>query len=188
LGNGTGNGSNRSDAVVVDRSGNTKIYGSLTVDVSSGKNVLAIASAATLIGASRQTSSHYGVDNTALGTTWLGVGSNGMHQGFIKYTDGGDVGALDSNNTIQINIKPENAGYNGEMTITNVNGATTTQSKVVNVPTASYSNMSSFDNTNGPNYMLRKTASGFDIGAAVINVTSLPATTEANTYYFVYDV
>jgi hypothetical protein len=47
--------------------------------------------------------------------------------------------------------------------------------------------MSSFDNTNGPNYMLRKTASGFDIGAAVINVTELPAQTEANTYYFIYD-
>jgi len=154
----------------------------------SGKNVLAVATAATLIGASRQTSEHYGVDTTALGTTWVGVGSNGMHQGFIKYTDGGDVGALDSTNTIQINIKPENAGYNGEMTITNVNGSTTTQSKVVNVPTISYNSMSSFDNTNGPNYMLRKTASGFDIGAAVINVTSLPATTEANTYYFVYDV
>lgn len=188
LGNGTGNGSNRSDAVVVDRSGNTKIYGSLTVDVSSGKNVLAVASAATLIGASRQTSSHYGVDNTALGTTWVGVASNGMHQGFIKYTDGGDVGALDTTSTIQINIKPESAGLNGEMTITNVNGATTANSKVVNVPTASYNNMSSFDNTNGPNYMLRKTASGFDIGAAVINVTSLPQQTEANAYYFVYDV
>lgn len=188
LGNGTGNDSYRRDAVVVDRSGNTKIYGSLTVDVSSGNNVLAVASAATLFGASRQTSAHYGVDNTAIGTTWVGVGGNGMHQGFIKYTDGGDVGALDTTSTIQINIKPENAGYNGEMTLTNVNGSTTAQSKVVNVPTASYSNMSSFDNTNGPNYMLRKTASGFDIGAAVINVTSLPSTTEANAYYFVYDV
>lgn len=186
-----GNGSystGTSDAFIIRPNGNTEIYGSLTVDVSSGKNVLAVASAATLIGASRQTSEHYGVDNTALGTTWLGVGSNGMHQGFIKYTDGGDVGALDSNSTIQINIKPENAGLNGEMTITNVNGSTTSQSKVVNVPTASYNNMSSFDNTNGPNYMLRKTASGFDIGAAVINVTSLPQQTEANAYYFVYDV
>ena len=186
-----GNGSystGTSDAFIIRPNGNTEIYGSLTVDVSSGKNVLAVASAATLIGASRQTSEHYGVDNTALGTTWLGVGSNGMHQGFIKYTDGGDVGALDSNSTIQINIKPENAGLNGEMTITNVNGSTTSQSKVVNVPTASYNNMSSFDNTNGPNYMLRKTASGFDIGAAVINVTSLPQQTEANAYYFVYDI
>ena len=186
-----GNGSystGTSDAFIIRPNGNTEIYGSLTVDVSSGKNVLAVASAATLIGASRQTSAHYGVDNTALGTTWVGVGGDGMHQGFIKYTDGGDVGALDTTSTIQINIKPENAGYNGEMTLTNVNGSTTAHSKVVNVPTASYSNMSSFDNTNGPNYMLRKTASGFDIGAAVINVTSLPSTTEANAYYFVYDV
>ena len=186
-----GNGSavnGRSDAFVVDRAGNTKIYGSLTVDVSSGKNVLAVASDATLIGASRQTSAHYGVDTTALGTTWIGVGRDGMHQGFIKYTDGGDVGALNTNNTIQINIKPENAGYNGEMTITNVNGETTTQSKVVNVPTASYNSMTTFDPTNGPNYMLRKTASGFDIGAKVVNVTSMPSNTDANTYYFVYEV
>ena len=61
-------------------------------------------------------------------------------------------------------------------------------SKIINVPTASYNSMSSFDSTNGPNYMLRKTASGFDIGAAVINVTELPQQTEANAYYFVYDI
>lgn len=111
VGNGSGNGSYRSDAVVVDRSGNTEIYGSLTVDVSTGKNVLAVATAASLIGASRQTSAHYGVDNTALGTTWVGVGGAGMHQGFIKYTDGGDVGALDSNSMIQLNFKPSTNNF-----------------------------------------------------------------------------
>ena len=36
----------------------------------------------------------------------MGVGGPGMHQGFIKYTDGGDVGALDSNSMIQLNFKP----------------------------------------------------------------------------------
>mgnify|MGYP003290814916 CR=1 FL=1 len=185
MGNGTyqsqGQGT-RSDAYILYRDGSISAAGKI-----SANGMFAVDSAATLIGASRQTSSHYGVDNTALGTTWMGVGGPGMHQGFIKYTDGGDVGALDTTSTIQINIKPENAGYNGEMTITNVNGETTSQSKVVNVPTASYNSMSSFDNINGPNYMLRKTASGFDIGAAVINVTQLPQQTEANAYYFVYD-
>lgn len=106
LGNGTGNGTNRRDAFVVDRSGNTKINGSLSANVATGKNILAVASAATLIGASRQTSEHYGVDTTALGTTWVGVGGDGMHQGFIKYTDGGNVGDLDTNSTIQLNLKP----------------------------------------------------------------------------------
>lgn len=111
IGNGTGNGNSRSDALVVDRAGNTKINGSLRVDVSGGNNVLAVASAASLIGASRQTSAHYGVDNAAIGTTWFGVGSNGMHQGFIKYTDGGDVGALDSNSTVQLNFKPSTNNF-----------------------------------------------------------------------------
>ena len=147
---------------------------------------MAVASAATLIGASRQTTEHFGVDDKAIGTTWMGVCSSGMYQGFIKYTDGGNVGDWDSDNTIEINFKPENAG-NGEITITNKIGDTTSQSKIVNVPTSSYNNMSSFDSTNGPNYMLRKTASGFDIGAAVINVTELPTEIKANAYYFVYD-
>ena len=162
------------------------VSGGTNFSAASGKNVLAVATNATLIGASRQTSEHFGVDDVALGTTWLGVDSNGMYQGFIKYTNGGNVGDLDSNKTIQINFKPTDSGY-GEMTMTNKNGDTTSQSKVVNVPTASYNSMSSFDSTNGPNYMLRKTASGFDIGAAVINVTELPQQIEANAYYFVYD-
>lgn len=164
------------------------VTGRTNFSAANGQNIFAVASAATLIGASRQTAANYGVNNTAIGTTWFGVGGNGMHQGFIKYSDGGSVGSLDTTSTIQINIKPENAGCNGEMTITNVNGETTTQSKVVNVPAASYNNMNTFDPTNGPNYMLRKTANGFDIGAKVVNVTSMPQNTEANTYYFVYEV
>ena len=93
------------DSSFLPTSGGTEL-GSVQFSVASGKNILAVASAATLIGASRQTSAHYGVDNTALGTTWVGVGGDGMHQGFIKYTDGGNVGALDSNSTIQLNLKP----------------------------------------------------------------------------------
>ena len=48
--------------------------------------------------------------------------------------------------------------------------------------------MSTFDSENGPNYMLRKTANGFDIGAAVINTTELPANVQANAYYFIYEM
>lgn len=88
-----------------------EVSGSVKFSVASGQNVLAVASAASLLGASRQTSAHYGVDNTALGTTWMGVGGAGMHQGFIKYTDGGDVGALDSNSTIQVNLKPSTNNF-----------------------------------------------------------------------------
>ena len=106
VGNGTGNGNNRSDALVIDTTGNTHMYRPMSVEYANGQNVLAVASAATLIGASRQTSANYGVNNTAIGTTWMGVGGPGMHQGFIKYTDGGDVGALDSNSMIQLNFKP----------------------------------------------------------------------------------
>ena len=91
-----------------------------------------------------------------------------------------DNGAGD---TLQINMSTEGSTGYGNINVNNHGN----QSKVVNVPTASYNSMSSFDNTNGPNYMLRKTASGFDIGAAVINVTTLPQNTEANAYYFVYD-
>ena len=106
VGNGTGNGNNRSDALVIDTTGNTHMYRPMSVEYANGQNVLAVASAATLIGASRQTPANYGVNNTAIGTTWMGVGGPGMHQGFIKYTDGGDVGALDSNSMIQLNFKP----------------------------------------------------------------------------------
>jgi hypothetical protein len=105
VGNGTGNG-NRSDAMVVDYACNTTVNGSVSARVATGKNILAVASAASLIGASRQTSANYGVNDTAIGTTWFGVGGDGMHQGFIKYSDGGNVGALDTASTIQLNFKP----------------------------------------------------------------------------------
>lgn len=104
IGNGTNN--SPSDGFVVYRDGDVSAAGTI-----SANSMFAVASAASLIGASRQTSSHYGVDNAAIGTTWVGVGSNGMHQGFIKYTDGGDVGALDSNSMIQLNFKPSTNNY-----------------------------------------------------------------------------
>ena len=119
-------------------------------------------------------------DTTARGTNWLGVSQS--NAGFIKYVNGGNVGA--SNGTsIQINFAPDGANSYGNITVNSQDN----MSKIINVPTASYNSMSSFDSTNGPNYMLRKTASGFDIGAAVINVTELPQQIEANAYYFVYD-
>ena len=93
--------------------------GSVQFSVASGKNILAVASAATLIGASRQTTEHYGVDNTALGTTWVGVGGDGMHQGFIKYTDGGNVGDLDTNSTIQLNLKPSTNNFDSVQVLQN---------------------------------------------------------------------
>ena len=144
---------------------------------STGNNLLAVNTTATLMGQSRVNSL---TDTTAIGTNWLGVNSYGG--GFLKNVQGGNVGDLNGT-SLQINFAPDGANSYGNITVESQGN----QSKVVHVPTASYNSMSSFDNTNGPNYMLRKTASGFDIGAAVINVTSLPAQTEANTYYFIYD-
>lgn len=144
---------------------------------STGNNILAVNTTATLMGQSRVANL---TDTTAIGTNWLGVNSYGG--GFLKNVQGGDVGALNGT-SIQINFAPDGANSYGNITVDSQGN----QSKVVHVPTASYNSMSSFDNTNGPNYMLRKTASGFDIGAAVINVTALPQQTEANAYYFVYD-
>ena len=145
---------------------------------STGKNLLAVNTNATLMGQSRVSN----LTNTAaIGTNWMGVNSYGG--GFLKNVQGGNVGDLDGT-SIQINFAPDGANSYGNITVNSQGN----ESKVVHIPTASYNSMSSFDNTNGPNYMLRKTASGFDIGAAVINVTELPQTTEANAYYFVYDV
>lgn len=144
---------------------------------SSGNCLLAVGTEDTLIGQSRVVNMG---DTTAKGTNWLGVSQS--NQGFIKYVNGGDVGALNGT-SIQINFAPDGANSYGNITVNSQDN----MSKVINVPTASYNSMSSFDSTNGPNYMLRKTASGFDIGAAVINVTELPQQTEANAYYFVYD-
>jgi len=144
---------------------------------SSGTNILAVNTTATLMGQSRVNSL---TDTTAIGTNWLGV--NSLGGGFLKNVQGGNVGALNGT-SIQINFAPNGNTAYGNITVDSQGN----QSKVVHVPTASYNSMSSFDPTNGPNYMLRKTASGFDIGACVINVTSLPDNTEANTYYFIYD-
>lgn len=140
-------------------------------------NILAVNTTATLMGQSRVNSL---TDTTAIGTNWLGV--NSLGGGFLKNVQGGNVGALNGT-SIQINFAPDGANSYGNITVESQGN----QSKVVHVPTASYNSMTTFDPTNGPNYMLRKTASGFDIGAAVINVTTLPAQTEANTYYFIYD-
>lgn len=145
---------------------------------STGTCLLTVGTEATLMGQSRVVNMG---DTTARGTNWLGVSQS--NQGFLKYVNGGNVGALNGT-SIQINFAPDGANSYGNITVNSQDNV----SKVVHIPTASYNSMSSFDNTNGPNYMLRKTASGFDIGAAVINVTSLPQQIEANAYYFVYDV
>ena len=152
------------------------VSGEVTVS-SSGTCLLAVGTEDTLIGQSRVVNMG---DTTAKGTNWLGVSQS--NQGFLKYVNGGDVGALNGT-SIQINFAPDGDNSYGNITVNSQNN----MSKVINVPTASYNAMSSFDSTNGPNYMLRKTASGFDIGAAVINVTELPQQIEANAYYFVYD-
>ena len=145
---------------------------------STGTNILAVNTTATLMGQSRVNSL---TDTTAIGTNWLGVNSNGG--GFLKNVQGGNVGALNGT-SIQINFAPDGANSYGNITVNSQDN----MSKVVHVPTASYNSMTTFDPTDGPNYMLRKTASGFDIGAKVVNVTSIPQNTEANTYYFVYEV
>ena len=145
---------------------------------SSGTNILTVNTTATLMGQSRVNSL---TDTTAIGTNWLGV--NRFGGGFLKNVQGGNVGDLNGT-SLQINFAPDGANSYGNITVESQGN----QSKVVHVPTTSYNSMSSFDNTNGPNYMLRKTAGGFDIGACVINVTEVPTATEANTYYFVYDI
>ena len=152
------------------------VSGKVTVS-SSGTCLLAVGTEATLMGQSRVVNMG---DTTARGTNWLGVSQS--NAGFIKYVNGGNVGDLEGT-SIQINFAPDGANSYGNITVNSQDN----MSKIINVPTASYNSMSSFDSTNGPNYMLRKTASGFDIGAAVINVTELPQQTEANAYYFVYD-
>ena len=152
------------------------VSGEVTVS-SSGTCLLAVGTEATLMGQSRVVNMG---DTTARGTNWLGVSQS--NAGFIKYVNGGNVGDLEGT-SIQINFAPDGANSYGNITVNSQDN----MSKIINVPTASYNSMSSFDSTNGPNYMLRKTASGFDIGAAVINVTELPQQTEANAYYFVYD-
>ena len=108
----------------------------------------------------------------------IGVGSNGAL--VFKHNNGAG-----QNLQMEISTEYENNAYKNGSIILKAGGAE--KSKVVNVSISGANNMSVFDATNGPNYMLRKTADGFDIGACVINVTQLPAQTEANTYYFIYD-
>ena len=173
IGNGSNN--NPSDGFIVYRDGSVSAAGKI-----SANGMFAVSTEATLFGQSRI--ANVG-DTTALGTNWMGVTNDG--QGFLKAVAGNNVGSLNGT-SIQINYKP-NTAY-GEITVKNSNAGTESDSKIVHVPTASYNNMTTFDPVNGPNYMLRKTASGFDIGAKVVNVTSMPQNTDANTYYFVYEV
>lgn len=126
-------------------------------------------------------------NNTCLGTNWMGVSVS--HAGFFKFIDGqnpGDTYIDNAGSGIQVEFKPDRT--QGELNIINTYAGTETTTKVINVPAASYTNMSTFDSENGPNYMLRKTANGFDIGAAVINTTELPANVQANAYYFIYEM
>lgn len=126
-------------------------------------------------------------NNTCLGTNWMGVSVS--HAGFFKFIDGqnpGDTLISNAGSGIQIEFKPDIT--QGELNIINTYAGTETSTKVINVPAASYTNMSTFDSENGPNYMLRKTANGFDIGAAVINTTALPENVQANAYYFIYEM
>ena len=108
-----------------------------------------------------------------------GIGSNGAF--VIKHNNGAG-----QSTQLEFSTEYENGEYkNGSLIL---KAGNTEKSRVVNVTTSGYSNMNTFDPTNGPNYMLRKLPNGsFDIGAKVVNVTSLPGTTEANTYYFIYD-
>ena len=127
--------------------------------------------------------------NNNFGTTWLGVGSNG--QGVLKNipdtsTSASTEPAANGAYT-QITFSQDSNAVPSVDINAKLNGSDHNYKSVV-VSQQSYNSMSAFDATNGPNYMLRKLSNGsFDIGACVINVTSLPETTEANTYYFVYD-
>ena len=170
-GNGTGNGNSRSDALVLTRDGKlttNKVF-------VSGTNF-------DTLGQSRLDG-----NNACYGTNWMGVSQS--HAGFLKFIDGqnpGDTEISNAGSGIQIEFKPNTT--QGELNIINTCTGTPTITKVINVPTASYTNMSTFDSETGPNYMLRKTANGFDIGAAVINTTALPANVQANAYYFIYEM
>ena len=166
------------------------VSGSTYFSAASGQNLIAVASAASLIGASRQTSGNFGQNNDAMGTTWMGVGGPGMYRGFLKYTQGGNVGALDSNNTMQVEFTPNDKGT--IFAKAKNNGTDCPETQIINATTASVNNMSTSgvdaNNMSGPNYMIAKNADGqFVIGAAVFNCQgSLPGTLQPNTYYFVY--
>ena len=162
-------------------SGDT-MTGGLTISAATGNNILTVTSAATQLGASRQTESNFGQNNNAMGTNWIGVDAS--NRGFFKFVQGGSVGDLNGN-SLQMSFSP-NTG-NGEI-VAKCSQNGDRDSVIVNVEQSGYNSMETFDPVNGPNYMLRKTANGFAIGAKVVNVTTLPGTTDANTYYFVYEV
>ena len=167
------------------------VSGSTYFSAATGKNMVAVASAATLIGASRQTSANFGQNTNALGTTWLGVGGAGMYRGFLKYTQGGNVADLDSDNTMQVEFTPNNKGTIFAKAKNSGNDCPETQ--ILNPTKASCDAMTQSANVNlvsGPNYMLAKNADGqFVIGAACVNCTAISDITLApNTYYFVYEV
>ena len=167
------------------------VSGSTYFSAASGQNLIAVASAASLIGASRQTSANFGQNNNAMGTTWMGVGGPGMYRGFLKYTQGGNVGALDSNNTMQVEFTPNDKGT--IFAKAKNNGTDCPETQILNPTKASCDAMVQSANANlvsGPNYMLAKNADGqFVIGAACVNCTAISdITLSANTYYFVYEV
>jgi hypothetical protein len=181
IGNGTwrtGAGSKgKSDALVVNYDGSMWVQGPLTTN-----KVFVSGTNFDTLGQSRL----YG-NNACYGTNWMGVSQS--HAGFLKFIDGqnpGDTEISNAGSGIQIEFKPDRT--QGELNIINTYAGTPTSTKVINVPAASYTNMSAFDSETGPNYMLRKTANGFDIGAAVINTTELPANVQANAYYFIYEM
>ena len=174
----------------VATSGDT-MTGPLTVSAANGQNMLAVASAASLIGASRQSEANFGQNNNAMGTTWMGVGGPGMYRGFLKYTQGGNVGDLDSNNTMQVEFTPNNKGTLFAKAKNSGNDCPETQ--ILNPTKASCDSMVQSANANlvsGPNYMLAKNSDGqFVIGAGFVNCTDINNVTLApNTYYFVYEV
>jgi len=167
------------------------VSGSTYFASTNGKNMIAVASAATLIGASRQTSANFGQNSNALGTTWIGVGGVGMYRGFLKYSQDGNVGDLDSNNTMQVEFTPNNKGT--IFAKAKNSGTDCQETQILNPIKASCDAMVQSANANfvsGPNYMLAKNADGqFVIGAACINCTAISdVTLSANTYYFVYEV
>lgn len=167
------------------------VSGATYFSAANGQNMVAVASAATLIGASRQTSAHFGQDTNALGTTWIGVGGAGMYRGFLKYTQGGNVGDLESSNTMQVEFTPNDKGTIFARAKNNNTDCPETQ--ILNPTKASCDAMVQSANANlvsGPNYMLAKNADGqFVIGAACVNCTDINNVTLApNTYYFVYEV
>lgn len=164
------------------------VTGRTNFSAATGQNILAVASVASLVGASRQTEANFGQNNNAMGTTWMGVGG---FRGFLKYTQGGNVGDLDSNNTIQVEFTPNNKGTIFAKTKNSGNDCPETQ--ILNPTKSSCDAMTTSGNANlvsGPNYLIAKNADGqFTIGAGFVNCTDMNnVTLTPNTYYFVYEV